>query len=1253
APEFVYTDGLALEEVTVKFELDNSAINNTLGTYAANNDGFKGIKRLNVFMFFEDVNMLLPIETNYDEVNNIVYTTTDRVGTYCLMDMEIFFQNLGIEPSESDDVEVSEAMSGNEEYFRFSVSESNARSNEAKYKDNFDVAFIVDEVSYSDVQLEGITEEISSISEKIFENSENVTISIYGLNGQGGTQSTWYGRTNNIDGLKSMLDRIEHKEINNLYNAVIISDCVDYVIKAHEASETLSARQEYGFIFFDPEYKIVKEEKTTLFTKDKEYPVFFYRNSENESADCGMSLLENLGNLQTSIDFCTITDSFTAIENQDTSYSYALSKKSGGVNIDTVSYESVVNDCLTHIYGEVPENVNAYKAIIATGYNTIVLDKPITPKYAENANKKIINSDYEFDIDELEDCADTDKDGAWDFEEILFEINGVSVIEFDENSQIILPKVKELFHDSNKFPIPAYVESGRDKALEQYGDYYIEFMQCEVLPIRSNPLLKDSDMDGITDNLDLFPFVSDDDLPVVFKDFIISKKIKYSDVLLISNFIAGDEVYLCNVNLAKIFGEDCFVDVPVLNNNADLSEAEEYLDDYYLLAYGSGNDANYFALKWYDYSFIKKMKALNNTGKIRKYSKVNYEELRSEYITYDFWSKIFDSNQRWLKNVNETDEKNIEKIRTSMHAYASLSKYTIASVVIEMVAPGLSEEISHNYEVIVTGFEIKAYETISSITKLPSSVLMLPKTAIEDNYLYRKNFKDKYGFDPGYYSNGWRNSFKNSIKADSTLMLLDDFDTKVISGSSDERLEYYGGALWNLCLGLYMMELEEELTLKAESYFSGSISYKDENGKIITIEGIKQKPIGSRTKIEQEIIDITDAYEAAEGAYKPASGSTAVVPKSFSLIAEAAQEYSSIAVSGAMDIRYSQMLSDCRLYASELVLLTVGNELAMNSLLANNYDAFVGGVNSYGIDYAKLAISYRDEFVNIINEKPQYSDDIIYYTRAYGQSFINALGENLQYTDKIIKILKENTAYEKDIIRLCQHGGIEFIEKMEKISPDDFALLQLDDFKNNLTKKQKDRYRKACVALDIKNPEKYGCGVPGYHSVNDYIFGKSEKNKEVNVKNIIDKLYKEEYHKDPDFNDRNFDYSQYYKLTMTDKYLNELYKLKEEKGYDYFENIGRSYDEVKADMAKLRDDIQKTKDTTGVKENKYGEKSFYYDRSVENCAEVWSVRQAIMEGADYDDIALKCINTYNDMVAKPCENCEHTFAEKLNLWEEE
>lgn len=85
--ELAYTDGLEVEKVKLMFEIKESALENTS---ADTSDEFEGIKRFNVFMFDEELNMQLPIETKFDLENNIVYAETDRCGTYSLVDMEIW-----------------------------------------------------------------------------------------------------------------------------------------------------------------------------------------------------------------------------------------------------------------------------------------------------------------------------------------------------------------------------------------------------------------------------------------------------------------------------------------------------------------------------------------------------------------------------------------------------------------------------------------------------------------------------------------------------------------------------------------------------------------------------------------------------------------------------------------------------------------------------------------------------------------------------------------------------------------------------------------------------------------------------------------------------------------------------------------------------------------------------------------------------------------------------------------------------------
>lgn len=73
-PEFYLGTKLTVTDTVVKFTLDDTAADD-------------GIDKYMIFMYFEDINTLLPIETFY-EGTNTVYARTDRLGTYCVMDTE-------------------------------------------------------------------------------------------------------------------------------------------------------------------------------------------------------------------------------------------------------------------------------------------------------------------------------------------------------------------------------------------------------------------------------------------------------------------------------------------------------------------------------------------------------------------------------------------------------------------------------------------------------------------------------------------------------------------------------------------------------------------------------------------------------------------------------------------------------------------------------------------------------------------------------------------------------------------------------------------------------------------------------------------------------------------------------------------------------------------------------------------------------------------------------------------------------------
>lgn len=80
-------------EVTLHFTIGGEYLENELNVFPDEKE-LQGVRRFNVFKYFEDINMLLPIETTIDEETNTISTTVDELGTYCVVDMEKWFYNL-------------------------------------------------------------------------------------------------------------------------------------------------------------------------------------------------------------------------------------------------------------------------------------------------------------------------------------------------------------------------------------------------------------------------------------------------------------------------------------------------------------------------------------------------------------------------------------------------------------------------------------------------------------------------------------------------------------------------------------------------------------------------------------------------------------------------------------------------------------------------------------------------------------------------------------------------------------------------------------------------------------------------------------------------------------------------------------------------------------------------------------------------------------------------------------------------------
>ena len=343
-----------------------------------------------------------------------------------------------------------------------------------------------------------------------------------------------------------MLGKIEPKEVQNENGMVVVSECVDYVTLAHKNTESKERRNraEYCFMFFDPLYQI-----------EDEYNVFQYLAQSPRTDEYGMKLLEAISKDGTDIDFSTVTSCYSTIEEMTSSYAKQVSLKTNGINIEDISPESIVNESIEHIYSTAPDDDRLYEILIGTSYTVVNLKKPITEKYIENAIK--YGHSYidisEFDEEDIEDCADTDGDGLWDFQEIKVfkgstETPENQIIWF-EDGKLMLPTVNDMTKEVYKDIYSSEeIDAFREYFAEQYGrNVGSEFWNTPILPINSHPTEPDGDGDGILDRYDGKPLI-DDKFPSLFVNYINSGKIDFKDVLC----SAERDVFVCRKSISDL-----------------------------------------------------------------------------------------------------------------------------------------------------------------------------------------------------------------------------------------------------------------------------------------------------------------------------------------------------------------------------------------------------------------------------------------------------------------------------------------------------------------------------------------------------------------------------------------------------------------------------------------------------------------------------------------------------------------------------
>lgn len=90
-----FTEASSPTEVVLNFNISDAYIEDSLGNYSTL-ERFEGIKRFIIFKYFDDVNAILPVYTEYDVENKKVYANVEGNGTYFVIDAEKWLDSLGI-----------------------------------------------------------------------------------------------------------------------------------------------------------------------------------------------------------------------------------------------------------------------------------------------------------------------------------------------------------------------------------------------------------------------------------------------------------------------------------------------------------------------------------------------------------------------------------------------------------------------------------------------------------------------------------------------------------------------------------------------------------------------------------------------------------------------------------------------------------------------------------------------------------------------------------------------------------------------------------------------------------------------------------------------------------------------------------------------------------------------------------------------------------------------------------------------------
>lgn len=479
-----------VDEVKLNFTIGDAYLDNELNLFP-DEEAIQGIKRLNIFKYFEDINMLLPIETVIDEENNTISATVDELGTYCVVDMEKWLNNLiGTDMpqavsllSDDDDefyIEVEETPDFSEEETRISMSSDAMETDETNDEESVEATasvFRAAAAPYAPPYAEGFTPV-----------SVGTPVDVVFLLQTAGNVDYYFW--DQIEMIRDVMDELQksHGKDNvrvcvityELSKATILSPSTWFTNSEDLQNALYGITYEYTNSYVNRGSAFNELINNVAFKKSASKFVFQVMNGNTTVGSGYFSQLDACSKL--SINYSEIMPESWYYENL--AYGQKVEdaiSKTGGVSL-IYDFGPTTRDVYEHICKCTAPPQIKFNALVPTGWKTITLNAV---------------------LDE-ENGIDTDEDELTDWDEV-----DTDRLSWDVDGSVVLPTIERCISFAEKpyaedglsrFKAAHWVSGMPSTAFEQCIAYVVS--STYVLPIFSDPTKKDSDGDEIDDKYD-------------------------------------------------------------------------------------------------------------------------------------------------------------------------------------------------------------------------------------------------------------------------------------------------------------------------------------------------------------------------------------------------------------------------------------------------------------------------------------------------------------------------------------------------------------------------------------------------------------------------------------------------------------------------------------------------------------------------------------------------------------------------------